>query len=91
MVFLSKIVSKEIADIHDRSVVFTGEPSSALSHLVPADVSAVASWRSPFCPSAVLLIGGEATHYYDDQIIEVPKGKQLVMQELIGMKREASS
>lgn len=30
LVFLSKIVRKEIADIHDRSVVFTGEPSSAL-------------------------------------------------------------
>ena len=30
LVFLSKIFRKEIADIHDRSVVFTGEPSSAL-------------------------------------------------------------
>lgn len=49
LILLAEIVRKEIADIHDISVVFTGEPSSALPHLVPADVSAVATWRFPSC------------------------------------------
>ena len=61
LIFLSEIVRKEIADIHDRSVVFTGEPSSALPHLVPADVFAVATWRFPSCsvvlPQTVLQEG----------------------------------
>lgn len=50
LILLAEVVRKEVADVHYRSVVFTGEPSSALPHLVPADVSAVASWRFPSCP-----------------------------------------
>lgn len=53
LILLAEIVRKEVAYIHYRSVVFSGEPASSLADLITSDVTAVPS--RCLAPRAVVL------------------------------------
>ena len=53
LILLAEVVRKEVAYVHYRNVVFSGEPASSLAYLITSDVTAVPS--RCLSPRAVVL------------------------------------